>query len=146
MFAPTFTLRGPCDAFVNCRKNFAEHVILGALMEPASRHQCLVYGGPPSRHLPALAEATRQRLGENYRCLYLNSAPMVAGMRSYLAAAGIDVELELRKGSLVLSSEQSHLVEGIFDPDSMIHMLELSLQLRCSCMDLPGVQLAHLVV
>lgn len=96
-------------------------------MEPVSRHQCLIYAGPPSRHLPALAVTLRAKLGRNYRCLYLNSPPMVAGIRSYLAAAGVDVEAEMARGSLVLSSAQGHLVEGQFDVPRMIGTLNSAL-------------------
>jgi hypothetical protein len=97
-------------------------------MEPTARHQCLIYQGAPSLHLPALAHATRDKLGENYRCLYLNTRPMVAGMQSYLAAAGVDVVHEINKGSLVLVSEQQHLVHGRFDVDRMLHTLETTFQ------------------
>jgi hypothetical protein len=97
-------------------------------MEPVSRHQCLIYNGPPSRHLPALAVTLRAKLERNYRCLYLNSPPMVAGMRSYLAAAGVDVEAELKRGSLVLSAEQGHLVEMRFDVGRMLETLGTALQ------------------
>jgi hypothetical protein len=97
-------------------------------MEPGSRHQCIVYGGPPSRHLPALAKVVRQKLGEGYRCLYLNSPPMVAGLQSYLAMAGADVERDAKNGSLILSSEQSHIVNGLFDADKMLHELEMCIE------------------
>jgi MEDS: MEthanogen/methylotroph, DcmR Sensory domain len=97
-------------------------------MEPASRHQCLVYGGPPSRHLPALAQALRQKLTENYRCLYFNSPPMVAGLRSYLAAAGVDVQLELKKGGLLLSADQGHLIDGSFHAGTMLDGLESAIR------------------
>jgi len=66
----------------------------------------------------------RQKLNERQRCLYLDSPPMVAGMRSYLAAAGVDVAREVGKGSLVLSSDQGHLVNGHFDADRMLQSLE----------------------
>jgi len=96
-------------------------------MEPTSRHQCLVYEGPPSRHLPALAAAIGKKLEQNFRCLYLNSSPMVAGIRSYLAATGLDVARETAKTSLVLVSEQDHLVDGSFDIDGMMRTLENAL-------------------
>ena len=91
-------------------------------MQPPSRHQCLIYSGSPARHLPALAALMRRKLEERHRCLYLDSPPMVAGMRSYLAAAGVDVAREVGKGSLVLSSDQGHLVDGHFDvgPDARL--------------------------
>jgi MEDS: MEthanogen/methylotroph, DcmR Sensory domain len=93
-------------------------------MKIVARHQCLIYEGSPSRNLPAVAAVVRQKLNENFRCLYLNSPVMVAGMRCYLAAAGIDIAHELQKTSLVLSSDQHHLVKGSFDVDQMMHTLE----------------------
>jgi hypothetical protein len=88
------------------------------------RHQCLIYEGSPSRQLSAMAALARQKLNENFRCLYLNSPVMVAGMRCYLAAVGIDVTHEVGKASLVLSAEQRHLVEGHFEVDRMMGTLE----------------------
>jgi hypothetical protein len=70
------------------------------------------YSGSPAKSLPVFAAMTRRKLSENRRCLYLNSPPMVAGMRSYLAAEGVDVAQEVAKAGLVLSSEQGHLVDG----------------------------------
>ncbi len=93
-------------------------------MEPHSRHQCLIYEGSPAIHLPALAAIVRKKLSENYRCLYLNSPPMVAGIGSYLAAIGVDVAHEMAKTSLVLTSHLGHLVNGHFDVDRMMHSLE----------------------
>jgi hypothetical protein len=90
----------------------------------SSRHHCIVYAGPPSRHLAPLAAVVREKLAQNHRCLYLNSRPMVAGMRSYLAAAGVDVTREINRRSLVLSSEQDHLVDGRFDVDRMMNTLD----------------------
>ena len=88
----------------------------------------MIYEGAPSRQLPVLATVTRDKLNQNFRCLYLNSPPMVAGMRSYLAAAGVDVEKALCDGHLQLSSVQNHLVDGLFNPDQMIHTLGEALQ------------------
>jgi len=96
--------------------------------EMVSRHHCLVYVGAPSRHLAPLAAVVREKLAQNHRCLYLNSRPMVAGMRSYLAAAGVDVTREINRRSLVLSSEQDHLVDGRFDVDRMMNTLDGALR------------------
>lgn len=97
-------------------------------MSPVSRHQCLIYDGSPSRQLPAIALVIREKLKQHRRCLYLNSPPMVAGIKSYLAAEGIDVALETEKGSLVLASERNHLVgDWHFDVDRMIEMLQRTL-------------------
>ena len=93
-------------------------------MQQPSRHQCLIYSGSPARHLPALASLIRRKLEERHRCLYLDSPPMVAGMRSYLSATGVDVAGEVGKGSLVLSSDQGHLVDGRFEVDMMLRSLE----------------------
>ena len=87
------------------------------------RHQCLIYSGAPSRQLPALSATMREKLRQNYRCLYLNSPPMVAGMGSSLWAIGVDVEAEMAKGALVLSSERAHLTDGRFDADRMMQLL-----------------------
>lgn len=97
-------------------------------MHSPSRHQCLIYDGAPSRHLPALAATLGEKLRRNYRCLYLNSKPMVAGIRSYLAASGVDVEYEVRRGSLVASAERDHLVNDCFDVDRMLITLDEALR------------------
>jgi hypothetical protein len=93
-------------------------------MEQTTRHQCVIYDGAPSKMLPHLAVVARQRLNKNYRCMFLNSPALVAGVRCYLAAAGIDVVQEIAQGSLLLSSSQSHLVNGHFDVESMLRGLE----------------------
>lgn len=97
-------------------------------MHPGSRHQCLIYQGPPTQHLKALAETTRSRISHNYRCFYLNSEPMVAGMRSYLAAAGVDVASETAKTSLKLTSERHLNEDGSFDRWKMLASLEDALE------------------
>jgi hypothetical protein len=93
-------------------------------MDPAPRHHCLIYKGAPSKHLPALAASMREKLRQNHRCLYLNSPPMVAGLRSYLAAAGVEVAQEVARGRLILTSDQQHLADGSFDIDRMLMTLE----------------------
>src|ERR1043165_886014 len=52
---------------------------------------------------------------------------MVAGMRSYLAAEGVNVAREIDEGNLVLTSEQGHLIDGTFDVDRMIDSLEAAI-------------------
>jgi DcmR-like sensory protein len=97
-------------------------------MDSPSRHRCLIYEGPPSRQLPALAAAAREKIQQNCRCLYLNSPAMVAGMRSYLAAAGVDVAQETARGSLIFSSAQ-HLLNGdVFDVEYMVDALKSTLE------------------
>lgn len=97
-------------------------------MDSIPRHQCLVYPGSPSLHLRPVSLVMRSKLKEGHRCVYLNSEPMVAGMRSYLAAAGVDVEDEVRRSRLVLSSERPHLVNSRFAIDVMLQSLESELE------------------
>ena len=92
-------------------------------MDATKRHQCLIYEGSPSKHLRGLAQVIIAKLQANVRCLYLNSPSMVAGTRSYLAAAGLDVAQEVSKGSLVLSWDAGHLVDGRFEVSRMLGML-----------------------
>jgi hypothetical protein len=92
-------------------------------MSDFPRHQCMIYDGAPSSHLAEIARTLLQRLKENYRCLYLNSPPMVAGMRSQLAAAGLNLSEQIASGALILSSDQEHLVDGKFDTERMIDVL-----------------------
>ena len=55
--------------------------------------------------------------------MYLNSAPMVAGMRSTLMAMGVDVVSEIAKARLVLSCEPV-TVYGDFNIEKMLAQLE----------------------
>jgi hypothetical protein len=90
-------------------------------MEAVPRNQCLIYKGAPSRQLPALAAIMRQKLNENFQCLYLNSPPMVSGIRSALAALGLDVAKEIAAGHLLLTSERTLAADGTFDAALMIN-------------------------
>jgi hypothetical protein len=86
----------------------------------------MIYEGSPSKKLPMLASIIHRKLSEGYRCLYLNSAPMVAGMRSTLAALGIDVVSETLKMNLVLSSEPVSTGKD-FNGEFLLGKLEASL-------------------
>lgn len=97
-------------------------------MDSALRHQCLIYEGSPSKPLAAIAAIIGQRLALKFRCLCINSRPVIAGMRSYLAAAGVDVVREVANGSLIFSSVQDHLRDGKFDIDYMMEMLQSTLE------------------
>ncbi|HYG50439.1 MAG TPA: MEDS domain-containing protein [Flavobacteriales bacterium] len=96
-------------------------------MASEPRHQCLIYEGPPSQKLPLLASALQSKLHEGYRCLYLNSAPMVAGMGSTLAAMGIDVASETAKARLVFSSDPVALPGEDFNYKVLLGKLEDSI-------------------
>jgi len=96
-------------------------------MGPESRHQCLIYDGAPSGQLSALAAILQRKLNEGFRCLYLNSRPMVAGMRSMLSSKGLDVGNEIERGRLILSSEPVTSSDGSFDVGLMLNTLESAL-------------------
>lgn len=93
-----------------------------------ARHQCLIYEGCPAKHLRGLASVAIAKLKENHRCLYLNSLPMVEAVGTYLAAAGLDVSHEVKRGALILSSDQDHLTNGRFDVDRMLDMLDAAVR------------------
>jgi len=92
-------------------------------MTSTPRHQCMIYAGSPAQHLPGLAALIAAKLKEGYRCLYLNRPTMVVGIRSYLVAAGLDVDGQTRDGGLVLSSSQAHFLNGGFDAERMLGQL-----------------------
>jgi hypothetical protein len=104
----------------------------GQDVNPTARHECLIYEGSPEKHLPGLAITIRQKLSENYRCLYLNNARMVDGIKAWLSSLGTDVASEIASQRLVLSSDQAHLQSsdgpgvstGAFDSDLMLKKLE----------------------
>jgi len=93
-------------------------------VESMPRHQCLIYSGDPSDLLKALAATIREKLKQNYRCLYLNSPPMVARIRACLVNRGVNVDREIANSNLQLTSGQEHLVKGVFDPGRMLDMLK----------------------
>ena len=82
-----------------------------------------MYEGSPANHVPCIGETLREMLDHNYRCLYLNSEPMLDAMRVYLAGAGVDLDGETRRASLILSSDRGHLMNGQFDLQSMMQGL-----------------------
>jgi hypothetical protein len=97
-------------------------------MADSSRHQCFIYGGAPSSHLADVARTLIERLKQKRRCLYLNSPPMVAGMRWHLSAAGLDLMQQVESSALILSSDQGHLLDGKFDVESMVKLLRNAVQ------------------
>lgn len=84
----------------------------------------MIYEGAPSAHLADIGHTLEEKLKANHRCLYLNSPPMVAGMRSHLAALGLEPREHIERGALILSSDHGHLVDGKFDVNRMLQLLE----------------------
>lgn len=87
-----------------------------------------MYEGSPANHVPCLGETLREALARNYRCLYLNSQPMLDAMRIYLGRAGVDLMCETRRGGLTLTSDRGHLMNGRFDLQSMMRGLKHALE------------------
>jgi len=88
-----------------------------------SRHQCFIFDGAASYGLARMAAALKLSLDKGYRCLYFNSPPMVAAMRAHLVASGIDIASAMVQTSVVLSSEQAHIVDGQFDMHGMLSLV-----------------------
>ena len=94
------------------------------LLQKSTRHQCHIYDGPASRGIAKVAAALVRKLDEDQRCIYFNSPALTTQMANYLVAGGTDVEREVKRGRLVLSSDQSHLDDGNFEIDQMMDSLE----------------------
>ena len=92
-----------------------------------SRHKCLVYDGHASEQLPVVIPLLMDGLHDNWRCLYLGSPVTVHMVESALVNRGVDPAEEQRRGALVLSSDRSHLVNGVFDPRAMVDGLGASI-------------------
>jgi len=92
-------------------------------MNQNPRHQCIIYAGAPSQKLPTLATTMLQMMNDGYRCVYMNSASMVAGMRSCLASMGVEVASLIAQKHLVLSSDPVSEDED-FDIAQMLQKLE----------------------
>jgi signal transduction histidine kinase len=88
-----------------------------------SRHKCLIYDGDPSEQLPVVIPFLSAGLRNNWRCFYVGSPVMVQMVDSALTAHGVDTAGEVQLRSLILSSDQSHLVDGKFEPQKMVDML-----------------------
>jgi HTH-type transcriptional regulator, bacterioopsin transcriptional activator and related proteins len=86
----------------------------------ASRHKCLVYDGQPSDQLPVVVPFLKTGLRDNWRCLYLGSPETLGMLDGALRKAGIDPAAEMKRGSLVFSSERQHLSQGVFDPRAIV--------------------------
>jgi hypothetical protein len=110
---------GLCDGIFGCDNRLG--IIITRMK---SRHECMIYGGSPDRHLPAIAAMMRQMLKHNHRCMYFNDPNMVANLRLQLDALCVNVQAELESGRLVLTSERPHLRDGVFDMDIMLRLLE----------------------
>lgn len=87
-------------------------------------HVCTLFASPDEQ-LRAAVEYIRGGLARGERCLYVCCERDVDDFRSLLNNAGIAVQAEEARGSLILlTKHDGHLKEGSFDPDRMITMLQ----------------------
>jgi hypothetical protein len=63
-------------------------------------------------------------LGRHEQCIFLGDPATVAGLREALRAAGTDVEQEMRREALVLSSDHEYLSGGRFESRRMIDFID----------------------
>jgi hypothetical protein len=98
------------------------------LLRKSTRHQCHMYDGGALVGIRKMAPPMIRSLGEGRRCLYFNSPELVAEMTNCLEASGLDVDAEVSNGSLLLSSDQSHLAGGQFEIDRMLDSLETAVE------------------
>jgi len=92
-------------------------------MDLPCRHTCLIYDGSPTAHINYLMSLMVLRLKMRFRCMFLGSPAMVAAAFTGLSGAGIDPLDEMKRGSLILTSDRSYLKDGVFDSDIMLGML-----------------------
>jgi hypothetical protein len=86
-------------------------------------HVCTLYT-TPEEQLVAAIEYIRGGLTRGERCLYVCCEHSPKAFRAALKQAGIPVEAEESRGSLLLlTKNDGHLKGGTFDPDRMISML-----------------------
>ena len=85
-----------------------------------SRHKCLIYDGHPMEQLGVVVPLLLDGLSDHWRCLYLGDPDTVELVDDALVQRGVDTEREVHRGALVLSSDRSHLRNGLFDPIAMV--------------------------
>ena len=88
----------------------------------------MIYTGSPVQHFLGLAKIAKGQLDANYRCICLNSPPMLTEMRDYCALAGIDVEKETSRGALIFSSERGHMLGDNFEIEQMLDSIAEAVQ------------------
>lgn len=87
-------------------------------------HICAVYE-TADEQLATAVEYVAEGLGRNERCLYVADAQTdLDQFRAALSRGGVDVAAEERRGALELrTTDSAHLVEGRFDCERMLGML-----------------------
>lgn len=87
-------------------------------------HLCLIYE-TQEEQFSAVMPFMRMGLERGERCIYVVDDNTAATVLGGMEAAGVDVESAIESGRLaVVSSRDSYLKQGYFDPDWMIDFLE----------------------
>lgn len=87
-------------------------------------HLCCIYE-TEQEHRTLLTPFMKQGLDRGEKIVYIVDARSAEQILSYLREVGLDVKDYLNSGQLnVLSVDESYMLEGVFDPDGMIRLLE----------------------
>ncbi len=87
-------------------------------------HLCAIYE-TEEEHQTLFTQFMRAGLEKNEKVIYILDARPAETVFRYLQAQGLDTQSYVRKGQLnILTSQQTYLKEGIFDPDTMIAFLK----------------------
>ncbi|HNB24735.1 MAG TPA: MEDS domain-containing protein [Candidatus Melainabacteria bacterium] len=87
-------------------------------------HICMVYSNR-EQQITALAEYFRTGLRLGQKCVYISHPDTAAFVRNVLQRAGMDVENDVKDGSLTfLTPEQTYLVGGTFNGDTMLGFIQ----------------------
>jgi len=90
----------------------------------AGDHLCAIYKNE-EEHRALLIPFIRKGFEHNEKVIYIADENNSAKIIDYLIAEGLDPELLQAKGQLVfLTSRETYLKNGAFDPESMIKLLE----------------------
>jgi KaiC/GvpD/RAD55 family RecA-like ATPase len=86
-------------------------------------HLCCLYE-TEEEHRAVLTPFLRQGLERGEKVLYIVDAHQTESLFAYLREDGLEVEPYLARGQLcILTSADTYLGQGVFDPDAMVALL-----------------------
>jgi len=83
----------------------------------------MTYQGKSISLLPRIAPLLIERLEKNDRVLFMGPPGMIEGIENYLNYVGFKPEQEIKKGTLILTSDRKHLKKGHFEAEEMLKLL-----------------------
>ena len=108
----------------SCLKSAGAAAPAGAAPSLAGMHLCCIYGSR-DEHLDSAAEFIRQGLELVEKVIYIADVMNAKSFLKILREKGLKVYGRMSKGQLlILASRGSYLRKGVFDPASMLDMLE----------------------